>query len=392
MNSTLQKLKFGIAALCAIPDVLKSLLSENYAWGVPTNDAHVLIVRSNIEDFTNNTLVLGRSGDKIAAKYVDMANQHATAIFTTRGSTGPSVAEMTLKILLDLAKNSIVMDDFARKMPSQHMVEHEKQSGAFTGIELSSGDKVLCILGYGVIGAKFASFCKPFDMRIIVWDDQEAARQRAINDGCEVMRPEVMAPLADIFTVHTQGPKTCVPQELIELFKPTVICLNTAYENAYDLQALYLKMVDTNILFGSDFSEPGTNKIKSDFRTRTYITMHGGADTHEAQERSLKVVMQKIDLFLTTGTTTGSLNFPHIQVSQPDIAESRITVVAKPAARTYIVDDVCKILGVDAPCVEVHKAENEQFVYVTIDANKQIDPSLLEEINKINGVLRTRII
>jgi D-3-phosphoglycerate dehydrogenase len=224
--------------------------------------------------------VVGRAGVGVDNIDVGSAKQRGVAVLNAPGGNVISAAELTLGLMLALARH------IARADASIRRGEWERRR--FQGTELYG--KTLGLVGAGRIGSEVARRAAGFEMRVLVCDPY-LSRERARDLGAEEASLATLLERADIVSIHT--PLTEETRGLIgagELarMKPTAYLINAARGGVVDESALAAAL-EAGQLAGAaldvfEHEPPGECRL---LRFENVLAVpHLGAATREAQTRS----------------------------------------------------------------------------------------------------------
>jgi D-3-phosphoglycerate dehydrogenase len=159
---------------------------------------------------------------------LDAARERGIVVTATPGAIHDSVADMTMALLLALAR---------RVVPAHQSVRAGRWQG-FTGIELR--DRLLGIVGLGRIGKEVCRRAQAFGMRVAAYDpypDEAFAAQYGVG----LLSLEELLQAADVVSLHVgvveEGRPLIGAPELARM-KPGAILLNTARGPLVDEGAL----------------------------------------------------------------------------------------------------------------------------------------------------------
>lgn len=230
-----------------------------------------------ISSFPESVKVISRYG--IGYDRVDLkaAGEKGIAVTVTPGTNNESVADLTMGLILSVA----------RKIP---MLNNKVRSGEWAhlgGIELSG--KTIGIVGLGAIGKAVAARAKGFSMRVLSYDPY-MNEEYAKNNGIISTSLEELIKESDVITLHlpvNESTKNIISREAISKMKDGAILINSARGGLIDEEAVY-EALKNNKLYGlgvDAFSvEPPVDNplLKLD---NVVATSHVGANTTEASEK-----------------------------------------------------------------------------------------------------------
>src|SRR6201993_5634803 len=160
-------------------------------------DADALIVRSAVQvnssllEHAHKLRVIGRAGVGVDNVDLDAATRKGIAVMNTPGANAVAVAELTLALMLSMARF------VPRADALMHAGKWEKKS--LQGTELRG--KTLGVVGLGKIGMEVARRAKAFGMAIIAHDPFVSANV-AKEQGIRMGKLEEVYAEADYLTLH----------------------------------------------------------------------------------------------------------------------------------------------------------------------------------------------
>lgn len=234
--------------------------------------------------------ILGTGTDNVD---LEAARRRGVVVTNTPGVGAPSVAELTLGLMLAVTRAIPLSDGRVRRGTWQHV----------EGPELDG--KTLGLLGLGAIGARVASIAgHGLGMRVIAWSfnpDQTRAERLGVElvDRDEVFRE------SDVVSVHlrnTPEVRNLVGARELALMKPSAYLINTARGALVDSAALAAALRAGTIAgAGLDvFTEEPLPPERNPFLDlpNVVLTPHLGAVTVEANARSRAMPIDNIIAFL----------------------------------------------------------------------------------------------
>jgi D-3-phosphoglycerate dehydrogenase len=120
------------------------------------------------------------------------------------------------------------------------------------------------------------------------------------------------------------------------------------------------------------------------------LTPHVGGSTEEAQEAIGREVAASLTKFVNTGTTTGAVNFP--QVELPTVPGThRILNVHK--NQPGVLRDINKIVSdLDANIERQVLSTDASIGYLVMDVNQDISGEVRDAISKLPANIKTRVL
>jgi D-3-phosphoglycerate dehydrogenase len=323
----------GIALLRQRPEfdvvVLDKRLSEAELVQ-QVGDVAALVVRSETK-ITRKVLeaapklrVVGRAGVGVDNVDVDAATERGVVVMNTPGGNTVSAAELTLALLLALA----------RKIPQADasMKAGQWNRKAFSGTELFG--KTLGILGMGRIGSEVAKRAVAFGMKVLAYDPYvSSSRARALQADL-VELDEVLA-AADFITIHmplsdeTRGMINAAAFAKMKTGVRLINCARGGIINEADL----LAAIQSGKVAGAALDVYATEPLPPDSPLRTVpqliLTPHLGASTEEAQENVGIEIAEAIAAFLLQGEVRNAVNMPSLDAKTYEMVRPFLTLAEK---------------------------------------------------------------
>ncbi len=220
------------------------------------------------------------------------AKQRGVTVTNTPGVGAPSVAELTIGLLLAVARAIPVSDARLRDGEWKHV----------EGPELEG--KTLGVLGLGAIGSRVTRLGHGLGMRVIAWSYSEN-EERAARLGVTLTNKDDLLRQSDVVSMHlrnTAEVRGFIGARELGLMKPSAILLNTARAALIDEQALADALRSGQIagagldVYSEEPFKPEVNPFKD--LPNVVLTPHIGAVTHEASARSRAMPVDNIIAFL----------------------------------------------------------------------------------------------
>jgi D-3-phosphoglycerate dehydrogenase len=233
--------------------------------------------------------ILGTGTDNVDLK---TARERGVTVTNTPGVGAPSVAELTIGLLLAVTRAVPLSDQRVRQGVWQHV----------EGPELEG--KTLGLLGLGAIGSRVARMAGGLGMHVIAWSFTPDP-QRAASLGVELVERDEVFRRSDVVSVHlrnTPEVRGLVGTRELALMQPSAYLINTARGALVDAEALAAAVREGRLAgAGLDvFVEEPLPPERNPFRDldTVVLTPHLGAVTREANARSRAMPVDNIIAFL----------------------------------------------------------------------------------------------
>lgn len=232
--------------------------------------------------------VVGRAGVGVDNIDLEAAKKRGIAVVNAPTSTTVAVAELTMALLLAVARE-IPRADFSMKQGNWYKKE-------FEGVELNG--KTLGVIGYGRIGTEVGRRAAAFGMNVIIYDPNVSEEELVHGDAEPVSLQDLFA-WSDFISLHL--PLNVQTRDLIgksEFYqmKDGVRIVSTARGGIIDEAALLEALNSGKVagaaldVFGKE--PPGLTDLVA--HPRVIATPHIGAQTSEAQTRAAEDIASEV--------------------------------------------------------------------------------------------------
>lgn len=228
--------------------------------------------------------VVGRAGTGLDNIDVAYAESRGVRVLNTPGANANAVAELTLALMLMLAR---------RVLPGVDSVRAGSPA-KLKGVELAG--KTLGLVGFGNIGRLVAALARGFGMETIAHDplislDQvpEALRVVPLCGLDELIRQ------SDFISLHVPAlDSTCgmVDAAFLSGCKPGAYLINTARAELVETQAVQTALEEGRLAgYATDLPESAGTLLE---HPNAIITPHIGASTQESQRRAGEGIVRRV--------------------------------------------------------------------------------------------------
>ncbi|MFN8574988.1 MAG: hydroxyacid dehydrogenase [Gemmatimonadaceae bacterium] len=246
---------------------------------------------------------IGRAGVGVDTIDVAAATEKGIPVLIAPGGNTISAAELTMALLLSLARKVPAADR------SMRAGEWDKKS--FSGIELYG--KTLGLVGAGRIGSQVAKRARAFGMTVLIFDPYITKEHARELDAEAATLDEVLS-RGDVISVHvplTDATKGLIGTAQFARMKATTLVLNVARGGVVDETALLSALQNKQIAGAAlDVFESEPLPAEHPFRTlpNVVLTPHLGASTSEAQEKVAIEIAEVIRDVLLHGDVSAAVN------------------------------------------------------------------------------------
>jgi phosphoglycerate dehydrogenase-like enzyme len=223
----------------------------------------------------------------------DAATRHGVYVVNSPGANSNAVAEMTIGLLLAVARN--IPQSYTRVRAGDWIDEAVRNQGL--GYELTG--KTMGLVGLGHIGSRVAKIASGFSMKVLCFTKRPSP-EREQECGVKFVSLNELMQQADFVAIcaalnsDTLG---LVGAEQIKQMKKNAFLVNTARGKIVDYDALYEALAEHRIAgAGIDvlYAEPPGPTHPFFELENVIVTPHLGSRTRDANERVTNLVADEI--------------------------------------------------------------------------------------------------
>ncbi len=232
----------------ALPDSILAMLNVQIELRHWPDDAPAEIMRQAVGIFTyghprvddalldKTPLVRVVSNFGVGVDHIDLAaaRRRGIPVGNTPQLVDGATADMTMALLLAVARNLIIGDRFARSAAFTHY-----DPSLLIGSEVHSA--TIGIIGMGNIGRQVAKRARAFDMRVLYHNRRRDQQAEAALEATYATLPELLAQ-SDYVTLNvplTAETTRMIGREQLALMRPHAFLINAARGAVVDHAALY---------------------------------------------------------------------------------------------------------------------------------------------------------
>ncbi|WP_029059755.1 phosphoglycerate dehydrogenase [Stappia stellulata] len=327
----------------------------------------------------------------VGTNQVDLvsANRRGITVFNAPFSNTRSVAELTVAEIVMLMRGSF------QKSMAAHNGRWLKSAAGSNEVR----GKTLGIVGYGNIGSQLSMLAEAMGMRVIYFDQTDKLRHGNVEPTGTL---HALLEASDVVSLHLpQTPETrgMIGRAEIAAMKKGAYLINNARGTVLDIDAL-ADALKSGHLAGAAVdvfpSEPKSNdeEFLSPLRglDNVILTPHVGGSTEEAQERIGEEVARRLVEYSDVGSTIGAVNFPQVQLPKGTENTRFIQVQRNTPGELGKLNDLFAKWKVNIAAQ--HYQTDGEVGYVVLDADGPVENAvtLLEEIRKLSGTIRARLL
>lgn len=384
---------YNIKTLNKISPVgMKKFDKAKYNCGDEVANPDAIMVRSasmHEMEMPQSLLAIARAGAGTNNIPVNDCAEKGIVVFNTPGANANAVKELVILGLLLSSRKVTKAIDWCKTIKDEGDnvgKTVEKGKSAFAGPEIKG--KTLGVIGLGAIGRLVAEAAVDLGMKVVGYDpylpeDAQLKPGITVNNNLDEIFP-----IADYLTLHvplTDDTKNLINRETIDKMKNTVRIMNFArgaLANSADvIEALEDGRMSAYVTDFPDAALIGVDGV--------IAIPHLGASTPESEENCAAMGAAQLIDFLENGNIKNSVNMP--AVSMPKSGSVRMTIIHKNQAA--MISTITETISKDGINIASFEDKNRGAIaYSIIDCDTEVAPSVVADIEKINGVIKVRVI
>ena len=369
---------------------LKKFPKEFYDVSDSKDNPDAILVRSakmhDIE-IEKSLKAVGRAGAGVNNIPLQRMSDNGVVVFNTPGANANAVKELVISSMLLASRNICQGWSYVNDLPLDNLkatVEDGKKQ--YSGSELPG--KTLGIVGLGAIGVEIANAASMLGMDVIGYDPSISKKNawKISSDVEEALSLEELFSRSDFVSFHVplvEATKNLLNAKRIELLPEGCVVINMSRDGIIDEEEL-IKSLDSGKVkyYVTDF--PIDEKKNHD---RVIALPHLGASTSEAEDNCAVMIAKQIKEYLENGNIINSVNFPDAKM--PRAGKERLAITHRNVPN--MVRQITKAIAEDeANIVDMLNKSKGEFAYTLIDIEEEISNSVIENIKKVEGILKVR--
>ena len=370
------------------------LWTEDYAAADDINQADALLVRSaNMHEMhlPEGLLAVARAGAGVNNIPLTSCADQGIVVFNTPGANANSVMELALCGMLLACRDIVGGISWVQSIKDSPDVAKlvEKGKSQFAGHEIR--DKKLGVIGLGAIGGPLANAARRLGMQVYGCDpfiSIDAAWHLDSHVNRVKTRDEIYAD-CDIITLHVpllDSTRKMIDAEAIAKMKDGVIILNFARDKLVDDDAMAEALASGKVAkYVTDFPNPKTANMPG-----CIAIPHLGASTEESEDNCAKMAVRQVMDYLENGNIVNSVNFPNCDMGICSKA-GRVCILHKNIPN--MLSRFTTIVAQDGINIsDMLNRSRGDYAYTMLDLDSPVTDEFVEDLKKIEGVIRVRVI
>lgn len=318
---------------------------------------------------------------------LDESARRGIPVFNAPFSNTRSVAELTIAEVVMLARRA------AHKSQLLHAGVWDKSAEGCCEVR----HKSIGIIGYGHIGPQVGLLAESFGMKVYFFD---VVSKLPLGNATPVASLKELLEISDFVTLHvpdTPETRSMIGANEMETMKQGSCLINLSRGRVVDLDALR-SALQSGKLSGAAVDvfpeEPRSNdevfSCPLSGLPNVILTPHIGGSTLEAQRNIGLEVASTFVKFLETGSTTGAVNFPGVEL--PVVRDShRILNIHKNVPG--VLSSINAIISSMGANIRAQYLETRGEVgYLIIDIDSEISTAVKNTIDELETSIKTRLL
>jgi D-3-phosphoglycerate dehydrogenase len=323
----------------------------------------------------------------IGTNQVDLsaARRQGIPVFNAPHSNTRSVAELVLAEMIMLS----------RQLGDRNNLAH-------AGSWLKSADgahevrgKTLGIVGYGHIGSQLSVLAEALGLRVLFYD---VVKKLPLGNARPMNSLKDLLAQSDFISLHvpeTDQTKKMISSLQFQSMKKGSYLINASRGTVIDIEDLVLALRE-NHLAGAALDvfpeEPASTKDRflSPLQNmkNVILTPHIGGSTEEAQYAIGVEVAESFRRYLQVGTTTGSVNFPGVELPRRGKSTRILNVHRNEPGVLGQINSLVSEAGLNIQAQ--YLSTDNEIGYMVMDLEDLKNESLVDSIQNLNRSVRTR--
>ena len=371
-----------------------ALWTEDYQKIEDMAAADAVMVRSadmHSLTFSENLQAIARAGAGVNNIPLDRCADEGIVVFNTPGANANGVMELAICGMLLGCRDIVAGINWVQSIKDSGDVAKkvEKGKSQFAGMEIAH--KSLGVIGLGAIGGPLANAAKKLHMDVYGCDPYISidAAWHLDRHIIPVKTREEIYEKCDIITLHVpllDSTRKMIDAEAISKMKDGVIILNFARDLLVDDDAMEEALKSGKVKrYITDFPNDRTAGMEG-----VIAIPHLGASTEESEDNCAKMAVRQVMDYLENGNIVNSVNFPTCDMGVCNKA-GRILILHKNIPNT-LSQFAATVAKENINISDMLNRSKGAYAATMLDLDTPVSQNSIEELKKIEGVLRVRLI
>jgi len=385
---------FRIQTLNKISSVgLDVFPKDKYEVASDIQNPDAILVRSadmNDMEIPASVIAIARAGAGYNNIPVKKCSESGVVVFNTPGANANAVKELTLAALLLSSRNIVGGINWTASVADKSDVAElvEKEKSKFTGPEIFG--KTLGVIGLGAIGVMVANDAKALGMKVIGFDPYisvDAAWHLSSDVACAESLDSLLAK-SDYVTLHipqSEETKGILDADKFKIMKKDARVINFS-RNALIKDKDIIEALEAGKIYCYVTDFPSSELLTC---KKVIGIPHLGASTPEAEDNCAIMAARQIVDYLEKGEVRNSVNFPRCKLEQR--FPHRLLVINKNIPN-MVGQITTSLAQANINIQDMINHHRDDYGYSIIETGQIIPDSVLDQIRKVNGIIKVRSI
>ena len=370
------------------------LWTENYQATDSVENAEGILVRSaNMHEMAlpENLLAVARAGAGVNNIPLTTCADQGIVVFNTPGANANSVMELALCGMFLASRDIVGGINWVQSIKDSSEISRlvEKGKSQFAGHEIRG--KKLGIIGLGAIGGPLANRARKLGMDVYGCDPHisvEAAWHLDRHVQRVKTNDEIYAN-CDIITLHVpllDATRKMINADALAKMKDGVIILNFARDLLVDDDAMAEALRTGKVSrYVTDFPNEKTANMPG-----CIAIPHLGASTEESEDNCAQMAVRQMMDYLENGNIVNSVNFPNCDMGYCTKA-GRVAILHRNIPN--MLSRFTSVFAEDNVNIsDMLNRSRGEYAYTMLDLDSPVTADFVEDLQKIDGVIRVRVI
>lgn len=384
----------NILTMNKIAQIGLNRFNEDYTVGETVETPDAILVRSaSLHDMElpESLLAIARAGAGVNNIPIDKCTEQGIAVFNTPGANANAVKELVIAALFMSSRRVIPSIEWAKTLKGKgdevgKLVEKGKSQ--FAGPEIKG--KKLGVVGLGAIGVMVANTANALGMDVLGYDpylsiDAAWGLSRATHHAATL--DEIFSQ-CDYITIHVplnDETKNMIDAAAINKMKPGIRIINFARGGLVNDDAIVDAVKSGKVgCYVTDFPSDALIDVDG-----IVAIPHLGASTPESEDNCAVMAADELRWYLRDGTVRNSVNLPDVDGGR--VEKNRICIIHKNIPN--MLAQFSSVFSAEGINIENFLSKSKKDVaYTQIDYDFETPQSVVDNLKKIEGVIRVRVI
>ena len=355
-------------------------------------DVHVLGIRSK----TNVTKRVIEAAERlmvvsafcIGTKQIDLeaCKENGVVVFNAPYSNTRSVVELAIGEII------MLMRSVFQRSTEIHNGQWNKTAAGSREVR----GKKLGIVGYGNIGKQLSILAEALGMDVCYYDVED---KLALGNATKIDKLSELLAVSDVVTLHVDdnsSNKNFFGEKEISQMKDGAHLVNLSRGFVVNIEALVAALKSGKLAGAAVDVYPEEPRKNGEFYTdlkglsNVILTPHVGGSTEEAQRDIADFVPSKIMAYINSGNTVDAVNFPNIRLPRQTKAHRFLHIHKNVPG---VMAKINKVLAeYNLNIIGQYLSTDSSVGYVITDLDKEYNTAVLEELRKIDGTIKFRVL